>query len=70
MLLVSRKEQESPEALIRRFNKMVQRDGVLQESRRRRRFISNREKQRQAERRAARRRRRAMVKVRRPRMSR
>ena len=31
MLLVSRKEQESPEALIRRFNKMVQRDGVLQE---------------------------------------
>ena len=49
MLLVSRKEQESPEALIRRFNKMVQRDG---------------------ERRAARRRRRAMVKTRRPRMSR
>lgn len=70
MLLVSRKEQESPEALIRRFNKMVQRDGVLQEARRRRRFISNREKQRQAERRAARRRRRAMVKVRRPRMPR
>ena len=65
MLLVTRKDQESPEALIRRFNKMVQRDGVLQEARRRRRFISNREKQRQAERKAARRRRRAMLKQRR-----
>ena len=65
MLLVTRKDHESPEGLIRRFNKMVQRDGVLQESRRRRRFISNREKQRQAERRAARRRRRAQMKVRR-----
>ncbi len=65
MLLVTRKDHESPEALLRRFNKMVQRDGVLQESRRRRRFISNREKQRQAERRAARRRRRAQIKTRR-----
>ena len=35
MLLVTRKDHESPEALLRRFNKMVQRDGVLQESRRR-----------------------------------
>ena len=39
MLLVTRKDQESPEALIRRFNKMVQRDGVLQEARRRRRAM-------------------------------
>ena len=70
MLLVSRKESESPEGLIRRFNKMVQRDGVLQEARRRRRFISNREKQRQAERRAARRRRRSVIKPRRPRLAR
>ena len=64
MLQVTRKDGEDSEGLIRRFNKMVQRDGILQEARRRRHFISNREKQRQAERRAARRRRRAIIKVR------
>ena len=51
------------EALLRRFNKMVLSDGVLQEARRRRAFISNREKQRQAERRAQRRRQRQAMKL-------
>ena len=58
MLIVSKKEGEDAEQLLRRFTKMVQRDGVLQEARRRRHFISRREKERQAQRRAARRRRR------------
>lgn len=62
VLQVTRKDGEDGEGLLRRFNKMVQRDGVLQEARRRRHFISNREKQRQAERRAARRRRRSVLK--------
>ncbi len=64
LLQVSRKDGEDSEGLLRRFNKMVQRDGILQEARRRRHFISNREKQRQAERRAARRRRRTVMKQR------
>ncbi len=63
LLLVTRKDNEDGEGLLRRFNKMVQRDGILQEARRRRSFISNREKQRQAERRAARRRRRQAMKL-------
>jgi ribosomal protein S21 len=63
LLQVTRKDNEDGEGLLRRFNKMVQRDGILQESRRRRAFISNREKQRQAERRAARRRRRQAMKT-------
>ncbi len=58
MLQVTRRDGEDSEQLVRRFNKLVQRDGVLQEARRRRHFISNREKERQAQRRAARRRRR------------
>ena len=58
LLIVSKKEGEDAEQLLRRFTKMVQRDGVLQEARRRRHFISRREKERQAQRRAARRRRR------------
>ena len=58
MLLVTRRANEDGEALLRRFNKMVLREGVLQEFRRRRVFVSNREKQRQAERRAVRRRQR------------
>ena len=64
VLQVTRKDGEDGEGLLRRFNKLVQRDGVLQEARRRRHFISNREKQRQAERRAARRRRRSAIKAR------
>ncbi len=63
MLLVTRRDNEDSESLLRRFNKMVLSDGVLQEARRRRAFISNREKQRQAERRAARRRQRQAMKV-------
>ena len=62
MLLVTRKGNEDGEALLRRFNKMVLSDGVLQEARRRRAFVSNREKQRQAERRAQRRRQREAMK--------
>ena len=62
LLLVTRKDGEDGESTVRRFNKLVQRDGILQEARRRRHFISNREKQRQAERRAARRRRRTGIK--------
>ena len=58
LLLVTRKTGEDSDQLVRRFNKMVQRDGILQEARRRRHFTSNREKERQAQRRAARRRRR------------
>ncbi|MCY3886625.1 MAG: 30S ribosomal protein S21 [Chloroflexi bacterium] len=58
VLQVTRRDGEDSEQLVRRFNKLVQRDGVLQEARRRRHFISNREKERQAQRRAARRRRR------------
>ena len=64
LLQVTRRDGEDGEGLIRRFNKIVQRDGILQEARRRRHFISNREKQRQAERRAARRRRRTVVRTR------
>jgi ribosomal protein S21 len=64
LLQVTRRDGEDGEGLLRRFNKLVQRDGILQEARRRRHFISNREKQRQAERRAARRRRRTLVKQR------
>lgn len=64
LLQVTRKDGEDGEGLLRRFNKMVQRDGILQEARRRRHFTSNREKQRQAERRAARRRRRTVMKAR------
>ena len=63
MLLVTRKRNEDGEALLRRFNKMVLSDGVLQEARRRRAFISNREKQRQSERRAQRRRQRQAMKL-------
>ena len=63
LLLVTRKGHEDGEALLRRFNKMVQRDGVLQEARRRRSFISNRERQRLAERRATRRRQRQAMKL-------
>ncbi len=58
MLLVTKKDGEDGEQLLKRFTKVVQRDGILQEARRRRHFISNREKERQAQRRAARRRRR------------
>ena len=61
LLQVTRRDGEDSEQLLRRFNKLIQRDGVLQEARRRRHFISNREKQRQAERRAARRRRRSKI---------
>ncbi len=63
LLLVTRKDNEGSEALLRRFDKMVQQDGILLEARRRRSFISNRESLRQAERRAARRRQRQAMKL-------
>lgn len=55
MLQVSLREGESQEGLLSRFQKMIQRDGVLREARQRKHFISEREKLRAAERKAARR---------------
>jgi ribosomal protein S21 len=58
VLQVDLREGESPEALLARFNKMIQRDGILREAKARRHFISNGELARIAARKAARRRRR------------
>jgi small subunit ribosomal protein S21 len=56
MLLVSAREGESGEALVNRFTKMVQRDGVLREVKRRRHFVSKSQQRRLEEQKAARRR--------------
>ena len=56
MSYVSVREGESGEALVARFNKLVQRDGILREVKRRRHFLSNGEKARMAQQRSARRR--------------
>ncbi len=61
MLQVELKDGESPEALLARFNKMIQREGILREAKARRHFISNSELARIAARKAARRRRRRSV---------
>jgi ribosomal protein S21 len=58
VLQVDLREGESPESLLARFNKMIQREGVLREAKSRRHFISNSELARIAARKAARRRRR------------
>ncbi len=42
-LKVSRKEGESEDSLLRRFQRMVQMDGVLREAKARRHFVSKRE---------------------------
>lgn len=59
-LMVTSRDGESGEQLLSRFNKLVQRDGILREIKRRRHFISNGEKERLARQQAARRRARAM----------
>ncbi|MBI2759878.1 MAG: 30S ribosomal protein S21 [Chloroflexi bacterium] len=56
MSFVSPRDGESGEALISRFTKLVQRDGVLREFKRRRFFISNSEARRIAAQKAARKR--------------
>ena len=62
MSTVVRRDGESPEALLSRFTRLVQRDGVLKEVRRRRYFISNGEQARMDMKKAARRRARAQRK--------
>jgi ribosomal protein S21 len=64
LLQVTIREGESQEGLLSRFQKMVQRDGVLREARQRKHFISEREKMRAAQRKAARRNRRAQARQR------
>ena len=56
MLQVELREGESGEALLGRFTKMVQRDGILREVKRRRHFISNAQARRIAAQKAARKR--------------
>ena len=56
MLDVSPREGESGEALVSRFTKLVQRDGVLREAKRRRFFVSKAQQRRQAALKAARKR--------------
>lgn len=56
MPFVSPRDGESGEALVARFTKLVQRDGVLREFKRRRHFISNGEARRMAAQKAARKR--------------
>jgi ribosomal protein S21 len=56
MPYVEVREGESGEALISRFTKLVQRDGVLREVKRRRHFISKPQMRRIAEAKAARKR--------------
>jgi small subunit ribosomal protein S21 len=55
MTYVTLRDGESPENLLRRFRKKVQRAGVLRDARRKRFFISKSEKRRIAERKAIRR---------------
>ncbi|MBI2867895.1 MAG: 30S ribosomal protein S21 [Chloroflexi bacterium] len=53
---VTLREGESQESLLKRFNSLVQRSGVLREAKRKRFFISKGEAAREKQRRAARRR--------------
>jgi len=59
VLQVLLRDGESQESLLGRFQKMIQREGILREARQRKHFISNRDKMRAALRKSARRRRRA-----------
>ncbi len=63
MLLVQAREGESGEAMIGRFTKLVQRDGVLRELKRRRHFVSKSEQRRLDAQRAARKRARRAAKA-------
>ncbi len=56
-LKVSKREGETQDALLRRFQKMVQMDGVLREAKSHRYFLSKREAARLKAKRSARRRR-------------
>jgi ribosomal protein S21 len=58
VLQVTLREGESQESLLARFQRMVQREGIIREAKSRRHFISNGELARMAQRKAARRRRR------------
>lgn len=58
MLQVELRDGESGEALLNRFTKMIQKDGILREVKARRHFISAGERERIAQRKAAARRRR------------
>jgi ribosomal protein S21 len=60
MLRVDLRDGESGDALLNRFTKMVQRDGILREVKARRHFISQGERLRIAQRKAEARRRRKM----------
>ena len=62
MPFVSPREGESGEALINRFAKLVQRDGVLREFKRRRHFVSKPQLRRMAAQKAARKRARQAAK--------
>lgn len=62
MLLVHAREGESGEAMINRFTKLVQRDGVLREFKKRRHFVSKSEQRRLDAQRAARKRARRAAK--------
>jgi ribosomal protein S21 len=63
MLVVTPKDGESPEQMLTRFTKLVQRDGILREVKRRRHFISNHEQERLVKQKAARKRARAARKA-------
>ena len=56
-LKVSKREGESEDSLLRRFQRMVQMDGVLREAKARRHFVSKREAARLKAKKNARRRR-------------
>ena len=63
MLLVQARDGESGEAMISRFTKQVQRDGVLREFKRRRHFVSKSEQRRLDAQKAARKRARRAAKL-------
>jgi ribosomal protein S21 len=63
MLIVTPREGETPEQLVIRFTKAVQREGILREVKRRRHFISHHEQERLIKQKAARKRARAARKA-------
>jgi ribosomal protein S21 len=63
MLVIVPRDGESQEALLNRFTKTVQRDGILREVKRRRHFLSNHEQERLVKQKAARKRARAARKA-------
>ena len=66
MIMVSPREGESGEALVGRFTKLVQRDGVLREFKRRRHFVSKSQQRRLDAQKAARKRARRAARRQRP----